>query len=291
MSANAYLGHLKSMKNKFVPLLILLSSIPLSTFAKENTPAPTTQIKTALSGRHILDEVSNRHNQAYEFEIQQMTLVDKSGNEEKREMHRYKREIDANESRYISVFLAPSGVKGVSLLTWQHKNTADDQWLYLPAYGKKMKRIAKGGRKNYFMGTDYTFEDLVSESRDKFSYERLADENLNGIKTFVVKSLAIEPTLKKETAYSFRKLWITQDNFLIVRIDFYDRRERLIKRQINSKPVQIKGQLWRFNKNIMEHFDNQHKTITSISHRNFEEPAVPEKNFRERSVINGALLR
>lgn len=132
---------------------------------------PASADNTALSGRDVLDEVSNRHDRPYELEVQEMTLVDKSGNEEKRDMHRYKREIDANESRYVSVFLAPSGVKGVSLLTWQHKDSADDQWLYLPAYGKKMKRIAKGGRKNYFMGTDYTFEDLVSEARDKFSYE------------------------------------------------------------------------------------------------------------------------
>ncbi|NOQ35429.1 MAG: outer membrane lipoprotein-sorting protein [Methylococcaceae bacterium] len=247
--------------------------------------------ETVLSGREILDEVSKRHDRPYELEIQEMTLVDKSGNEEKREMHRYKREIDANESRYVSVFLAPSGIKGVSLLTWQHKNAADDQWLYLPAYGKKMKRIAKGGRKNYFMGTDYTFEDLVSEARDKFNYERLADEELKGVKTFVIKAVASDAQLKKETGYSFRKLWITQANFLVVRIDFYDKRERLLKRQLNSEPENIEGQLWRSNKNVIEHFDNQHKTITTISSRNFEESSVPEKNFQERSIISGALVR
>ena len=244
-----------------------------------------------LSGKQILDEVSNRHDQAYELEIQQMTLIDKSGAEEKREMHRYKREIDNNESRYVSVFLAPSGVKGVSLLTWQHKNNTDDQWLYLPAYGKKMKRIAKGGRKNYFMGTDYTFEDLTSESRDKFDYQRLSDEELDSAKTFVIKAIVIDSTLKKETGYSFRKLWITQDNFQVVRVDFYDKRERLLKRQLNLDFVNIEGQLWRANKIIMAHFNNRHKTVTTIIRRSFEESAVPEKNFQERSVTSGALTR
>ena len=244
-----------------------------------------------LSGRQILDEVSNRHDRAYELEVQQMTLIDKSGTEDKREMHRYKRKIDSNESRYISVFLAPSGVKGVCLLTWQHKSSIDDQWLYLPAYGKKMKRIAKGGRKNYFMGTDYTFEDLASESHDKFDYQRLSDEELDGTQTFVIKAIVIDETLKKETGYGFRKLWITQDNFQIVRVDFYDKRERLLKRQLNLNFINIEGQLWRANKIIMEHFNNQHKTITTIIRRSFEESAVPEKNFQERSVISGALIR
>ncbi|MCK5872725.1 MAG: outer membrane lipoprotein-sorting protein [Methylococcales bacterium] len=257
-----------------------------------NVSANQTEIKTpVLTGKQILDEVSNRHDRPYEFEIQQMTLIDNSGNEEKREMHRYKRELDVNESRYVSVFLAPSGIKGVSLLTWQHKNTMDDQWLFLPAYGKKMKRISKGGRKNYFMGTDYTFEDLNAEERDKFSYERLADETLNGIQNFVIKAVAIETSLIKETGYSFRKLWISQDNFLVLRIDFYDKRERLIKRQLNSEVVHIKEKLWRANKSVMEHFIHQHKTITLIEKRTFEETSVPEKIFRERSVINGSLIR
>lgn len=119
----------------------------------------------------------------------------------------------------------------------------------------------------------------------------LADEDLNGLKTFVIKAVASDAQLKKETGYSFRKLWITQDNFLVVRIDFYDKRERLLKRQINSEPENIEGQLWRSNKNVIEHFDNQHKTITTISSRSFDKSSVPEKNFQERSVISGALVR
>jgi hypothetical protein len=154
-----------------------------------------------------------------------------------------------------------------------------------------MKRIAKGGRKNYFMGTDYTFEDLASESRDKFDYQRLSDEELDSAKNFVIKAIVIDSTLKKETGYSFRKLWITQDNFQVVRVDFYDKRERLLKRQLNLDFVNIEGQLWRANKIIMAHFNNRHKTVTTIIRRSFEESAVPEKNFQERSVTSGALTR
>ncbi len=244
-----------------------------------------------LSGRQILDEASKRHDRPYEFEIQEVSLIDKANNAEKREMRHYKREINSEETRYVLVFSAPSGVKGVSLLTWQHQGTSDDQWLYLPAYGKEMKRIAKGGRKNYFMGTDYTYEDLVSESRDKFSYERLPDETLNGVKSFVIKSVATDPELQKETGYGHRQLWITQDNFMVIQVEFFDQHQQLIKRQRNFEPVNIEGQAWRANKIEMDHIINQHKTVTTVRERRFEEAAVPEKNFKERSIIDGALLQ
>jgi len=179
----------------------------------------------------------------------------------------------------------------VSLLTWQHKNNPDDQWIYLPAYGKKLKRIAKGGRRNYFMGTDYTFEDLASETRDNFDYQRLPDEPLNNIPYFVIKAAATEPQLKKETGYAFRKLWISQAHFLVTRVDFFDKRERLIKRQLSFNPVHIKAQIWRHTRTEMEHFKNQHKTITTVRSRSFESSAVPERNFRERAITNGLLTR
>jgi len=285
--------------NKLTAFIIgnlLFCSFPSITVADNNSLADDKSINSiqnsaALSGREILDEISKRHDQPYEFEIQDMILMDKSANKEQREMHRYKRDIDDNESRYVSVFLAPSGIKGVSLLTWQHKNNPDDQWIYLPAYGKKLKRIAKGGRRNYFMGTDYTFEDLASETRDNFDYQRLPDERLNNIPYFVIKAAATEPQLKKETGYAFRKLWISQTHFLVTRVDFFDKRERLIKRQLSFDPVHIKAQVWRHTRTEMEHFKNQHKTITTVRSRSFESSAVPERNFRERAITNGLLTR
>ena len=44
------------------------------------------------------------------------------------------------------------------------KDREDDQWLYMPAYGQKLKRIAGGNKKGYFMGTDFSYEDLRPEN-------------------------------------------------------------------------------------------------------------------------------
>jgi len=292
------------MKNNLLISTLLLNLIVLAcgpvSAEEETIPNHTEETITlatdsvdlsTLSGRQVFDEISNRHDQKYEFELKKMLLVDRSGNEEQRFLKRYVREIDDEETRYATVFIKPAGIKGVSLLTWQHDNSADDQWLYLPAYGKKMKRISKGGKKNYFMGTDYTFEDLASDSKDNFDYQRLPDETIDNNNYFVIKSVVIDPSLKKESGYGYRQFWIKQQNYFVTKIDFYDKRERLIKRQENSELVKIKDQVWRANKTTMEHFRNKHKTISFVESRSFDENDVPEKSFRERSIINGSLTK
>ncbi|MGB0684170.1 MAG: outer membrane lipoprotein-sorting protein [Magnetovibrionaceae bacterium] len=254
--------------------------------------APEADPKVAsLTGRQILDEVADRHDQPFEYEVQKMVLIDKSGSTEEREMRRYSREVGDEENRYLSIFTRPSGVRGVALLTWKHKEADDDQWLYLPAQGSRMKRIAKGGRRNYFMGTDYTYEDLVSEPRRKFRYERGADEVIDGHTYFVVKVIPTDPVLLEESGYAFRIMWIRQDIFFIYRTDFYDRRERLIKRQISSDLKVVKAPMWRAGRNVMENLKTGHKTDTLVKERTFSEDSVPESAFRQQTITSGRLVR
>ncbi|MGB0723296.1 MAG: outer membrane lipoprotein-sorting protein [Gammaproteobacteria bacterium] len=245
-----------------------------------------------MSGRQILDEVANRHERPNEYEEQKMLLVDQgSGSTEERLMLRFQRDEGGGEKKLLSVFKKPAGVKGTALLTWQHAEGADDQWLYLPSTGKRMKRIAKGGKRNPFMGTDYTYEDLVSESRDKFDYKREPDATLDGQATFVVIATPTDPELKKDTGYKFRKMWIRQDIFFVVQVEFHDRRGRLIKRQISTELEKIDGSTWRAQRNEMTHLTNKHQTIIEVIKRSFDAGDVPARNFQQRTITSGRVLR
>ncbi|MGB0712655.1 MAG: outer membrane lipoprotein-sorting protein, partial [Gammaproteobacteria bacterium] len=243
-------------------------------------------------GRQILDEVVSRHDRPNEYEQQKMLLVDQgSGSTEERLMLRFQRDEGGGEKKLLSVFKKPAGVKGTALLTWQHAQGADDQWLYLPSAGKRMKRIAKGGKRNPFMGTDYTYEDLVSESRDKFAYERQDDETLDGNATFVVVATPTDADVKKETGYKFRKMWIRQDIFFIVQVEFHDRRGRLIKRQVSEGLENVEGSAWRAGRNVMTHLTNKHQTIVEVIERSFDEAKVPARNFKQQTITSGRVLR
>ena len=244
-----------------------------------------------LTGRQVIDEVSKRHEKSFEFEKQRMILTDgKSGATEEREVRRYVRKDDG-EFKYLVVFHEPAGIKGVALLTWQHEDKDDDQWLYLPAYGKKMKRIAKGGRKNYFMGTDYAFEDLVSESKDKFKYTREADQTLDGADHYVVMAAPVDKKVEKSSGYKHRILFVRKDIFFITRTDYFDKRGKFIKRQLAQDLSQVDGDLWRAAKSVMENEKENHTTVTEIVERSFEKKLVKAKKFQQRFVTSGKHLR
>ena len=244
-----------------------------------------------LTGRQIMDQVSERHEKDFEYEVQEMVLVDKKGNKEKRLLKRYQRKGEDGNFKYLMVFHDPSGVRGVALLTWQNKDKDDDQFMYLPSMGKKMKRIAKGGKRNYFMGTDFTFEDLVTESRDKFTYKRLPDETQDGTEYFVLEAYPEEANIKKSTGYKFRRLWVKKDIFFIVRTDYFDRRGRFIKQQLSKNLEQVDGKLWRANGQIIDNKKMNHKTAVKVAERSLEEKNVPETNFRQRFVTSGQHVR
>lgn len=255
----------------------------------------------ALSGRDIMDEVSRRHDRPYESETQAMTLIDDRGNTEERTLRRYAREGENGLYRYLVVFDEPAGVRGVALLTWQNRGASDDQWMHLPAYGREMKRSADGGKRNYFMGTDFAFEDMTSEDRSKFSYDRQPDETteikdetgtvLETVDTHVVDAYPKDEALAAETGYKYRRLYISKDRFYIRRIDFYDRRGRFLKTQYTWDMVPIEGETWRANATVMDNDKQRHKTLIRVTGRDLSEESVPERMFEQRWVTSGRHLR
>jgi hypothetical protein len=243
-----------------------------------------------LTGRQIIDEVSKRHDKPVEYEKQVMTLVSSDQSKEVRKVERFKMDTD-DGSRALMVFQDPAGVKGTALLTWQYDAKDDDQWLFLPAMSNELKRIAKGGKRNYFMGTDYTYEDLSTEKKDNFSYERKADETLDGQDSFVVDVSALEAEAKKETGYKYRRMWIRKDLYFVTRIDYFDRRENLIKRQTYDKLVDLGGGTYRAGLSLVKNLENQHVTAVQVVERSFDKDKVPDEVFLQRYVTSGKHIR
>lgn len=254
-----------------------------------------------MTGRDIMDEVSTRHDRPYESEVQAMTLIDNKGNAEDRMLRRYAREGENGLYRYLVVFDEPAGVRGVALLTWQNRGASDDQWMHLPAYGREMKRSADGGKRNYFMGTDFAFEDMTSEDRSKFRYERQADEAveikdetgavLETVNVYVVDAYPKDEELAAETGYKYRRLYISKDRFYIRRIDFYDRRGKFLKTQYTWDMEQIEGDTWRANATVMDNDKQRHKTRIQVQSRELSEDSVPARMFEQRWVTSGRHLR
>jgi hypothetical protein len=100
-----------------------------------------------LTGLEIMKEQRVRHEAVQEFEQIKMVLIDSSNNKEMRDMTRYAKKDRTGLFKYLARFGSPADIKGTALLTWEQAGKEDDQWLYLPALGQKLKRIASGGKR------------------------------------------------------------------------------------------------------------------------------------------------
>lgn len=238
-----------------------------------------------LTGLEIMKEQRARHEAAQEFEQIKMVLIDSSNNKEMREMTRYAKKDKAGFFKYLARFGSPADIKGTALLTWEQSGKEDDQWLYLPALGQKLKRIASGGKKNYFMGTDFAYEDLRREKFGDHTYNVIKKENFDNKDCYVVEALPATEEEKRNSGYSKRIFWITTDTFVTLKVDFYDHSKKLLKTQNSHDIKTIKGKMMRADKVMMTHHQNNHKTIMGLAKRKIDEN-IDDSVFTERYVFS-----
>jgi hypothetical protein len=231
------------------------------------------------TGLQLMQQYQRLHEVDAEYTHSSMTLVNKKGRERVRMMQSYEKKSASGENRSLLTFLAPKNIFNVGLLTWQHSGeTDDDQWLYLPA-SKRVKRIASAGKKNPFMGSDLSFEDMQGEDLQAHIYKVLGEEDINGQTCWKIEA---KPASKKEaraSAYGKRFIWLRKDITYPVKMDYYNKRDTLIKQASyqDLEPVTgLKGaageganksSVWRHNKSVMSTLRKKTSTVILIDQR------------------------
>lgn len=184
-----------------------------------------------------------------------MVLRNKAGKESVREVRIRNLEVQGDGDKSISIFDKPADVRGTTFLSHTHVQKADDQWLYLPAV-KRVKRISSANKSGPFMGSEFSFEDLSSQEVDKYTHVFLADEELDGRAVFKLEQT---PTYKK-SGYTKRFIWIDKEHYYPVKIEFYDRKDALLKTLQFTDYGQYLGKYWRAGKMLMQNHQNGKST-------------------------------
>ena len=197
-----------------------------------------------------------------------LRLVSKTGAVKERKVVMYTLAGAGGLHKILLRFLAPRDVENTALLTWEAKDGDDDQWLYLPAV-RKPKRVAASGKKNRFMGTDFSYEDLRPESLPVNRYALAGTEAVEGVECLVIEATPASDRQAADTGYSTRKLWIRKDNLVTVKREYYDKQGRLEKVESRRKLVNVTGDVWRTDEVEMHDVQNGTKTSLLIESRRF----------------------
>jgi len=62
----------------------------------------------------------------------------------------------------------------------------------LSSCAKETKRISSDSKSDYFMGSDFTYDDLGDRKLDDDTHNLIGEENINGVDYYVVESTPVD---------------------------------------------------------------------------------------------------
>lgn len=188
------------------------------------------------------------------------------------------------DSSLVVKFITPAEIKGTGFLQIEHSNADDDQWIYLPAL-KKTRRLVANNKKDSFVGSDFSYGDILLPKVDAYQHTLLRSENVDGHDCYVIESLPKDDAEKRNSGYSKKIVWIRKDNFLETKVEYYDVNGRLYKTQTASehKLVEPDTQRWIAMRREMLNHQTGHKTIIHFDSIQAGIP-VADSVFTTRSI-------
>ena len=185
----------------------------------------------------------------------QMILMNRNGDEHTRTLRMKSLEVEGDGDKSLSIFDNPRDVKGTAFLSYTHALEADEQWLYLPAL-KRVKRISSSNKSGPFLGSEFAFEDLTSFEVKKYKYNYLGDDAFEGRDSFMVEAFP----QYEHSGYTRQIIWIDKERYIPVKIEFYDRKNALLKTTVFSQYQQYLDQYWRADVQLMSNHVNGKST-------------------------------
>ncbi|VAX10159.1 Outer membrane lipoprotein-sorting protein [hydrothermal vent metagenome] len=187
----------------------------------------------------------------------EMILRNRHGDKSTREMHNKSLEVTGDGDKTLIVFDRPRDVKGTAFLSFTHAIKPDDQWIYLPAL-KRVKRISSSNKSGPFMGSEFAYEDISSQEIEKYTYKYIKDDVYEGRSVFVIERFP----QYKNSGYTRMISWLDSETYSPLKIDFYDRKNSLLKTLTYHDYKQYLDKFWRADRmEMVNHLTGKSTTL------------------------------
>jgi outer membrane lipoprotein-sorting protein len=207
-----------------------------------------------------------------------MVLRNAQGEESNREFSMKTLEVPGDGDKELGLFHKPADVKGTAVLTFSHGLQPDDQWLFLPEL-KRVKRISSVNKSGPFVGSEFAFEDIASWEIDKYKYKYLRDEAYEGTDCFVVENIPAY----EYSGYAKLISWVDKSNYQPVKMEYYDRKNTLLKTSFLREYKQYLGKFWRAHK--IEMVNHQTGKTTALTRSGYQfKTGLKDSDFSESAL-------
>jgi outer membrane lipoprotein-sorting protein len=217
------------------------------------------------------DEIARSINARDEGRSSAQTLViettDSRGNSRVRETRIFRKYI-GEEKRTAIFFENPRNVKGTAFLTIDYPEVGrdDDLWLYLPA-AQKIRRISMANRGDYFLGTDFTYEDMKKATKvgvEDYKWKTVSEEVVDGRRCFVVEAVPVNEKVSKELGYGRSLQWIDAEIRIFRKIQVWDVQGNELKTIVSKDIRKVQG-IWTVHGIEARNHKTGHKSLFTFS--------------------------
>tara|TARA_B100000029_G_scaffold516229_1_gene627802 strand:+ start:4191 stop:4913 length:723 start_codon:yes stop_codon:yes gene_type:complete len=176
-------------------------------------------------------------------------------------------------NKMLIFFKTPKRDKGVGFLKIENKDN-EKLSLFIPKL-KKIRRISSSNQSDSFMGSDLSFEDMLSRNLDDFNYKILDSSDTT---LYLLESIC----KNQDSEYSRHISWVSKNDLLIKKEDSYDKDGNLLKQKIFDQLL-IKG-YHLVSKIDVTNVQDNHRTILEINtlevDSNISDETFQEKNLK-----------
>lgn len=248
----------------------------------------TASASNTLSGAEVAEKVNQRNEGNALSRRLVMELTDRHGKTRIRETRTFRKYYD-DEKRTAIFYVSPKNIKDTAFLTFDYadKQQDDDQWLYLPAM-RKVRRISSSDRGDYFLGTDFTYEEIKLETRvsmDDYNRKVIGEDQVDGFHCLVVEATAINYEIATELGHNKRQDCIDDNIWIMRKSVLWDEKGQLLKTIYFKNIEQVQG-IWSVKLMEVKNHKTQHKSIFYFSDIDYQ-PEISDSLFSQNSIKRG----
>mgnify|MGYP005619179653 FL=1 len=129
------------------------------------------------------------------------------------------------------------------------------------------------------MGSEFAYEDLSSFELGKYTFNYIEDAKIEGVDTFVLEQVPTD----KNSGYTMQKVWLDQQYYRPVQVEFYDRKGALLKTLSFEGYKQYLNQYWRAHTMSMQNHQTGKSTVLTTTDLAFQ-TGLKDKDFQKNTL-------
>ena len=192
--------------------------------------------------------------------------------------------------RLLIRFSYPNDIKGTSFLVWEHPDTEDERFLFLPSLGR-VRRIAGSETQDSFVGSDFTYEDIGGREFEDYAYSFAGADGENA--SWTPPGGAARPAWRleskhKDASAQFPRVvsLVLKDSFLVVGADIFNRRNERQKVYTVRRVEPIEN-IWTVMDSEITNALEKSRTELTVERADYN-VGLKEADFSRRELERGA---